>query len=158
MLCCCTWLPLGSTTEVLLHLADLQALQMKSPKRSVGNGSRCDSAEALRVAWKPGGIQVTLRGQLESPNGSTKALKRLQVGSKRRPRGTELAPRGAQEAPRGAQDAPSWLQEAPKSSQVRPRGAQEAPKSPSRCTRRALEEHLKRKRPEPRNLTTVQHF
>ena len=62
---------------------------------------------ALRGAWKPGGIQVALRGQLEGPDGLTKAPKRLQVDSKRRSKEAKLGPRVSKLAPRGVQETPS---------------------------------------------------
>ena len=96
--------PWGGTNEVLLNLADLRVLQMKSCKSSVGQNevqvgawSSVESPSAVQVALgdhlenklsssDAGSLQEASKSSKLSPGGVQKASKRLQIAPKRHPK------------------------------------------------------------------------
>ena len=132
--------PWGGTNEVLLNLADLRVLQMKSCKSSVGQNevqvgawSSVESPSAVQVALgdhlenklsssDAGSLQEASKSSKLSPGGVQKASKRLQIAPKRHPK----APSWAQEAPKRCQVAPKRR---PRGSKLHPRGSKLAPGS-----------------------------
>ena len=153
--------PWGGTNEVLLNLADLRVLQMKSCKSSVGQNevqvgawSSVESPSAVQVALgdhlenklsssDAGSLQEASKSSKLSPGGVQKASKRLQNCTQKAPQSAKLSSRGPQEVPSCSQEAPKRLQVAPKRLQLALKrlqvGSQRRPKD-SKLTPRGAQE------------------